>query len=235
MFVPHSVCLHVRHSVINISADQDSTCMLCQPTKPQTPSSHHHFGPAAQTSTLKPSREYVDMVRFLLPTGQLVPLAPNQQRHCDQTVCVFPASPDRPVVLFSYGHSFHADCVTPELIRCFHCTQALLAAIREKATTAKQAIFDPGANVGQVNHDDDHIGEDDGKDQVNAESVADMTAAEAAVQVQVLLKWAAHLPLYKLFNGTVVPTKTCTYSNEALHHDHHNHSSTESKFLCAPF
>ena len=117
-------------------------------------------------------------------TGQAAPLRPDQQRGCDRTGCPAPTSP---VIFFCCGHSFHSACIAPVCNRCLICEQGLHGALRYKVSTAQQAIFHPDANVGQGEEDSDDDGEEGGDDEdYNGDAVQNMTAAEAAAEIQQL-------------------------------------------------
>ena len=140
-------------------------------------------------------------------TGQLPPFQPRQQRRCDRTACPDPNSTGD-VLLFPCSHSFHRRCVEPFVEFCFVCRTGLLLAVREKAETARKAIFNPEANEGAGNNGDDEIGgNDDGEAPDNnlnnlgdiaVENVPDMNDVQAAVNIQALHDQAANLPAIAL-------------------------------------
>ena len=140
-------------------------------------------------------------------TGQLPPFKPRQQRRCDRTACPDPNSTGD-VLLFPCSHTFHRRCVEPFVEFCFVCRTGLLLAVREKAETARKAIFNPEANEGAGNNGDDEIGgNNDGEAPDNnlnnlgdiaVENVPDMNDVQAAVNIQALHDQAANLPAIAL-------------------------------------
>ena len=134
-----------------------------------------------------------DIARRLQTTGQAAPFAPQQQQPCDRAGC--PNITTHSPVLF---HSFHAICIpVPEQNICFICSAGLRGAVRQKATAAQTAIMQPDANVGQHPQESDREEEQD-DDNDDLGEVQNMTAAEAALQVQQLTQLVTILPAVQL-------------------------------------
>ena len=134
-----------------------------------------------------------DLAERLQHQAQTPPFDPDQQARCDRKGC---GNPYSPIILFSCGHSFHAQCTAPILNRCFNCEAGILLEVQKKAQVARTSIFQPDANVGPDADSDSNDEEEDNDDNdLNEGQIQEMTAAEAAAAVQNLVGMVANLPL----------------------------------------
>ena len=62
------------------------------------------------------------------------------------------------------GHSFHAECILPNISNCPVCEVTLLTCVQDLGTTANNAVFTPAANFERDESDADEINDDDDSD-----------------------------------------------------------------------
>ena len=63
------------------------------------------------------------------------------------------------------GHSFHIECVLPNITRCPVCEETLLSSVEDLGTTANNAVFTPATNLEKDNQsDEDEISDEEDND-----------------------------------------------------------------------
>ena len=90
--------------------------------------------------------------------------------------------------VFGFGHSFHVECIIPNISKCKICEETLLERLEELTEKARQAVFI--IDDGSSSDEDEEADDDDGVEgeEVNASSSADDDDANLATENRII-RW----------------------------------------------
>ena len=126
----------------------------------------------------------------ILPFGyQDLGKEPDPQRPCDKEGC---RSQSRMEKSFSCGHSFHLACLSPTNDFCPVCREYLLSKIKEKASIAREAIFDQAPVTEDQNEENETGFEETDRDvEHEVDDMTEETAREASAElINSITHWA---------------------------------------------